>query len=208
MRKALALLSLVGCTGARDPPATGSVSRTVVVLHGDAPPTITMTEISRAEHLAEVAARDQCTSTSANQVGVRREAILQDGSCRGASLWIFDNYGNVAGTFPNNHEICFYADQPVWTCTDLASYLRYCSHGLFTTCYYWGAPYGYAVGPYVSAIRSLWAGSDEGYFPATPKDGGLVGAEFDFDPWSRFDNTDGIDAVHTAGQICLQPQLN
>jgi hypothetical protein len=157
----------------------GMIERTVVVLHADGSQNVTTESITVEEQRAEVEARAQLMSATASGLGSREQAITNDPSCAASSLWIFDNRNNTGGSWPDDHEICFYAGG-VTVAVDLTQYTRYCQP-LFPTgwsCNQWGVYPGQGSGP----ILSYWAGSDSGKFVA---DGELISP---FQPWQWLDD--------------------
>jgi hypothetical protein len=131
---------------------------------------------------------------------VHQQAISQDTSCAGSSMWIFDNYNNTQGTFPNNHEICFFRTGSTTGCIDFKNYNRYCQSMLgHMSCTSWGSN-----GTYPSGVHSFWAGNSGGYFMNEGWDAGIgTDQAYVFSAWQRVDNTDSLEQVAYAGALCM-----
>jgi hypothetical protein len=126
---------------------------------------VTVQYITRAEQLAEQAAREAAEAREGEAgLGEAAQAITYDGACSGTALWIYDKttgYGN---------QICFFGTGTA----NLSNYIRYvCSSW---TCY---------KGNWASAVRSYWPGNEGGYFLMA--NGGIVGREY-FRIWGPFTN--------------------
>lgn len=163
-----------GCSGGTDaaaPPAEsdGTISRTVVHLHGDAPPEVVTTRISAEIAAAEVEAR---AARAASGVDVHAnelapQGITNDTSCAGASLWIND------GANQSGNRICFYGSGQA----DLSSFCHISFRGA-------------CLSSWAGAARSYWAGSDpSGYFNhyASPPPSGAPDCEEFFLEYARID---------------------
>jgi hypothetical protein len=181
MLPCLLACATLGCAPAD--PSPGKIGRTIVFLNADgAPPTVKIDEITVEQQHAELELRAHGVAAPTGGLGVRQQGIVQDPSCAGSSLWLFDNPGNTPGAFPNNHEICFFRayNDTSASCTPLSHYSRYCTlNGRLPVCYDWGEPH---------TVQSYWAGTDQGWFDTYPIDGGVP---FDsvFNPYQRVDYT-------------------
>ena len=159
---ALVTLSLMACSAA-DPGAgeaatpsashAALVTRTVVTLTGDGKFATRTEQITRETQLAEIAARgayvEQLRHPRTGGVGTVSSAISYDGSCAGASLWLFDSE-NLLG-----NQICFIGQGDV----DLSLY----ADGDIVC----GAPAGpCSIPTWAGSVRSLYAGVDAGYLAA------------------------------------------
>jgi hypothetical protein len=193
----LATAALAACSQAADP-TPGLIGRTIVTLNAHGEATAKTDLITVDQQRAEMAAHAAATSATRNGIGSHQQALSQDPSCAGSSLWIFDNYNNTIGTFPNNHEICFFRNGASG-CADLTSYIRYCSTNLgHFSCSEWGVPQHF-FGP----IHSYYPGGDAGYFIGALNDGGTFNDTQNFAPWVRVDDSDSQFAVETARYVCF-----
>jgi hypothetical protein len=169
-------------------PGPGEIVRTRVYLQPDGQePVVTTDRITAAEHDAELAARDALQAGSA-PIG-RTPRIATDPDCAGASLWVFDELNNRTGTFPFNHEICFFKNQ-VSGCLDLRNYARYCvlnPNGTQFSCANWGTNGR-------SAVASFYSGVDEGYFT------GLENPFYVYTPFGLYEREDDAQNFNSRGQ--------
>lgn len=203
MRKTITMLSFVslaavGCTnvtneptapGAADTPSataeSGVVHRTIVQLHSDGKAE------TREETLPIAQAERERAAWDGRANGTVTTNATVDGSCMGSSMWLFDHTGATSGgTYPNNNEICFFADAN--GCADLRSYNRYCTvlpkpgGGVTYRCYPWASGY-------TSDVQSFYSGADAGYF--TGSDGFNYGRA----PFGAYERVADTSAAATAG---------
>lgn len=172
---------------ASDPDAAthaDGIVRTRVYLQPDGQAPVVRTDhITQAQHVAELAARDDLQRAPADHA---RPRIAVDNGCASSSLWIFDGVDNHLGTFPFNHELCVF-QQNVNGCLDLRTLRRYCilnPNGTVSSCPTWGSN-GH------SAIGSFWSGETEGYFT------GLENPFFVMTPFGVYDRQDNAAVVNT-----------
>ncbi len=103
-----ACMAAVGCSAGENVGSAEDselVSDTVVVLRGDGAPTVTTLAITRAERLRQMAERAERQNAAASgAIGVREEAISQDTTCAGTSLWLYNAHVANQGTASR---ICF-----------------------------------------------------------------------------------------------------
>ncbi len=194
----VAMVCVLGACTQSDP-VPSKVERTIVILNPNgAPPTVKKDEITYEQHQEELRAHQQRLTTPVNGIGTRQQAIAQDPSCAGSSMWMFDNPGNTVGSPPNNHEICFYrpSNDTGLSCTPLTNYTRACEwYGSFYFCSTWGDEF---------VVMSYWAGQDEGWFTTWPQDLGAPSSTHFF-PWDRVDYTGLSNAAYLAEDICWAP---
>ena len=202
----IVVFAIAGCVddGSDDASATDDTAddivRTRVVLQPDGrDPIVTTDHITRAEHEAELAARDAIAKGE-------RPLVSVDNDCSGASMWIFDNTGNVVGAPPFNHEICFLRNN-VSGCVDLRNYIRSCTYfpsPPYWSCSYWGTNTR-------SWIQSFYSGIDEGWFAGLYEGYANVMTPFgylDRQDYAAVSNTHpGVDpsGVAWAQFLCLYP---
>lgn len=113
-------------------------TRTIVHLAEDGTERVVQVQITRAEQLREQAERVAVASGEHEGLGTAAQAITQDSSCAGSSMWIFDQT-NLAG-----NEICFHGAGSAF----LGNYCR--TAGCGST---WN-----------HAVRSYWSGNEDGLF--------------------------------------------
>lgn len=192
----LACSALAACSQPSDPTPPGMIGRTIVTLNPDGEPTVKTSFITPAQQREEVAARAQLATATQNGIGAHQQALSQDTSCAGSSLWIFDNYNNTIGSsFPDDHEICFFRNG-VSGCADLKNYRRYC---IGSYCVVWGSD-----GTNPGGMHSFWAGNDAGFFQAEGWDAGPNGWNpYTFSAWTRVDDTDSLQQAAYAGALCF-----
>ena len=178
---------LGGCLdGAEPAPAAADepmIERTIVRLLPDGSEQVTTAQVSATQQRQELADRAQrlagATRVPDGTGEVQQGLASVDGGCATSSMWIFDNTGNAVGTWPLNHEICFYKSSTGFPiCTDLRQYTRQCFFfGGSITCQNWANDTSDWIGSY-------WAGRDTGMY--LDQYGGAVEG---FDPYFRNDNT-------------------
>ncbi|MFO0724088.1 MAG: hypothetical protein U1E65_09915 [Myxococcota bacterium] len=166
----LSLASLAACGGPdapldQDTAALVEVTETAVHFHPDAEPTV---ESHRIFVAPEALPEEGLTA----QGGA---GLTADSVCGGASLWLYDAV-NLGG-----NRICFFEPGYGPKTIELSAYCRASSR----TC---SAPLGGPVtctdtcsSTWSGAVRSLWAGSDEGYLSY----GGPTGCFDHFTPYQR-----------------------
>lgn len=194
--------ALGGCVdGAAPAPSAADepmIERTIVMLQADGSPQVTTTQVTATQQRQELADRAQRLAGAARRSDgtgeVEQGLASVDSGCAASSMWIFDNTGNTVGTWPLNHEICFYKSSTAFpVCTDLRQYTRQCFlFGRTITCQNWATDTGNWIGSY-------WAGSDWGMY--LDQNGGAVEG---FDPYHRNDNTQLT--MPTATYLCFPNQ--
>lgn len=138
---------------------TGMVQRTVVHRRADGSETVNTYEITREQaslDLAAFRARQDPSipkATSTDGIGKTSSAVVQDSSCAGADMWLYDQT-NFAG-----NEICFYSN--TGGTPDTAYLSDYCrvwlGTGLLRHC----------VATWQGSVQSWYSGADPGAFIGT-----------------------------------------
>ncbi|MGZ3437930.1 MAG: hypothetical protein ACXVDD_00350 [Polyangia bacterium] len=182
---------------AADPSLSGYIVRTLVHRHADGSETSEEQRVPLAQAQAE---RDSWLQRRAGGGAIHANAQL-DGSCSTASMWIFDHtYAHPSGTFPYNHEICFF-DEGSFGCADLRSYSRYCTvWNHHFQCVNWATNSG-------SSIQSFFSGRDAGYFTGLYQSTYYITSSFgpDYQVDDIYDPALGTQwqAVQYAQYVCL-----
>jgi hypothetical protein len=155
----------VGLDGKAVPPADQQgIVRTIVRMSEAGEPEVTTETIQQADFDREVEVREAlmqgASSGGAGRTLAASNALTAatlDTGCSGSSIWLFDSPGNRPGSFPTNHEICFYASSPQGF-ANLATFCRI--RGYFPggqTCLRW---WGSRSGDDLSGVASYWTGVD------------------------------------------------
>jgi hypothetical protein len=131
--------------------------RTIVRLSSDGTSTTRQEMVTRAQQLQEQQARAARVSPS----GVLNQAITSDSGCAGSDIWLFDQ-DRMSG-----HEICFYGYGNAY----LYNYGRFCYFGV---CSSWD-----------HAVRSYWAGSEDGFFETASDLAGGSNTVESFSAWAE-----------------------
>jgi hypothetical protein len=135
--------------------------RTVVRRNADGTESVKVQTIPRAQQIAEMKQRAQTLAAAAaaraEGLGTTQQAIVEDTSCEGSSLWIFDatvgseesgwtyGYGDLYGS---ENEICFYGEG--------TAYLQ---------SYEWSfSELSHETTSWSGQVRSYWPGNESGFF--------------------------------------------
>lgn len=146
-------LLVVGCDQALDPAevAAQEANRTIVAL-GSGAPQVQVLTVSQEQRQAELQQRQALVvgSSAGNWYD-----IINDGSCAGSSMWIFD------GAALTGKEICFYGtgnqiDGGSGTSSTLLS--------LYCRTVHCGPGHCFCALTWDSAVGSYWAGYNPGWF--------------------------------------------
>jgi hypothetical protein len=148
------LLAACGTSAPRSEPGA-TYTRTIVTLDPDGTSAVREETVTAEQQAAEVAAREAALRPGAasGAAGQVQEAISDDTSCAGASLWIFDQPGLTG------REICF-------TGSGTAHLASYCRAWMYK------GSYRLCVETWSTATRSYYSGYESGYFTAAVPDAG------------------------------------
>lgn len=159
---ALGMMAMAGCASesALEGESTGDegaalITETVVSVDAEGKEVVTSRLITQAEADRQVRARLSPVGPAAagEGVGEAQQAITADGGCAGASLWLQD------GPNQTGNRICFARSLPT---NDGASLSSYCRTGHLVPGY---PRYSWVCdSSWSGAVRSFWAGADNGTF--------------------------------------------
>jgi hypothetical protein len=189
----MATLALCGCVST-DPQPTDdkSITRTIVYLGANGANKVKTDRIDMATHQQELRAR-------AGYIAGKADAVV-DTTCAGSSLWLFDSTNNTIGSFPFNHELCFYKQSSNPVCADLKQIVRFCECpggiGCHFFCSSWFDADGDASPNHATTrVQSYWAGANTGYFKSI-----VLNGQTDFGIYQR------VDAVSVSDEVVGQSQ--
>uniref|UniRef100_UPI0035D47452 hypothetical protein n=1 Tax=Archangium gephyra TaxID=48 RepID=UPI0035D47452 len=181
------------------------ITETLVTVDAEGREVVRTRTMTQAESDRVLAAREALANGSAmtgqlgaggEHLGQVEQAISADSECAGASLWLHD------GAAQTGNRICFARTLASNDATSLGSYCR-----LWQTVIIGGRPIPMCTSTWSGAVRSYWAGADNGTFTSSPTTQPAY-----FNAWERNDypnaSVTGATAVELAStcrrRLCPQ----